>query len=444
MRWRHLCLVRALSAAGLLTCTILGTVALAASAEPAEPVPGPDSQTETVGILDAQRSGDLAIKLNGQGHDRVHFTLRNSSSKRLYVVLPPGLVAASVTGQIQSMGLGALTSNAGRFGTFRSVPAADAGFRSVPAQDANREDGIALPAGQTIEFTIPSVCLNYGVATPTPRDTFRLVDVDQYTPDPRVRKALRSLATLGTSHGVAQAAMWNICNNVPFPLMIAQFSKVVNTHEIAVAARFIEALDASGSGDLVDAADLMEDRLFIHVRSEGKLAADAHRLNKELTGRYILGLPIRVIDENESPAVPSPALSLTIFLTNGRVGETSGRVLVRQATGGGGWTLLGQTTFAEGSSISVLDGASLARAVDRAVGSAFVSVKPARRSVGSTTLKIENHLPFTLSRVVVKTGQSAGAPSVALEALGIGPARSGLAPIQAAGGTVERVVLNGL
>ncbi len=53
---------------------------------------------------------------------------------------------------------------------------------------------------------------------------FKLMDVDDYTKDPRVRTALRSLATYGTSHGVAQAVMWNVCNDLPFQTMLEQGS----------------------------------------------------------------------------------------------------------------------------------------------------------------------------------------------------------------------------
>ena len=101
--------------------------------------------------------------------------------------------------------------------------------------------------------------------------------------------------------------------------------------------------------------------------------------------------------------------------------------------------------FRENSSISVIDGATLARVIDRAVSGAFVSVKPARKAVGSTTLKVENRLPFTVSNLVVRAGNSAGAPSVPFEAVGVGPARSALLPIQAASASlVEHVELNGL
>ena len=82
--------------------------------------------------------------------------------------------------------------------------------------------------------------------------------------------------------------------------------------------------------------------------------------------------------------------------------------------------------------------------LDRAVSSAFVSAKVAKRSSNSTTLKIENRLPFTLSNVSIKAGNSAGSPLVTLTGLGVGPGRSGLATIPAANGSVDRVGLNGL
>jgi hypothetical protein len=95
--------------------------------------------------------------------------------------------------------------------------------------------------------------------------------------------------------------------------------------------------------------------------------------------------------------------------------------------------------------VSVLDGATLSKVVDRTVASAFVTVKPARRTQGSTTLKVENRLPFTISNLVVKAGSSSGSPSVPFTGVGVGPARSALLPIQAATASlVEHVELNGL
>ncbi len=284
MLWRHRCLVRAWSAAGLLSGLMFigGSIATAQIADPAdapvvpvavtaaEPSSAPvEVATETVDILKASKTGDLGVAARGQGQDRVRLTIRNRSTKRLNVIVPPGLVAASSVAQggrgLQSMGLGAVTNREGAFGEFRGA-GGPVGLQSIAANDESRARHVTVPVGETIDLSIPAVCLNFGLPSPTPRDTFTLKDVDDYSSDPRVRKALRSLANLGTSHGVAQAAMWRVCNDLPFETMVTQAGKVMNLQEIALAARFVEALDASNSSALVDAAALSQSCMFVQMQ----------------------------------------------------------------------------------------------------------------------------------------------------------------------------------
>jgi hypothetical protein len=270
------------------------------------------------------------------------------------------------------------------------------------------------------------------------------MDVDDYSSDVRVRKALRSLATYGTSHGVAQAAMWRICNDVPFSVMLEQRMKAINSHEVALAARFVEAVNNSGASDLVDPAYLAEGRMFVRISAERGLAKEAERLTSELNGLRVLGLPVRVLDESEARAVAAPAALLNVVLTGSQTGETRGRVVLSRADASGNWTPLGKTTFSEASTASVLDGAGLARALDRAVSSAFVSLKTTRRSSNVTMLRVENRLPFTLSNVTLKAGGSSGGPPVAFAGLGIAPGRAAVVPVQAPSAVVDHVAFNGL
>lgn len=456
MPWRKLRLVRAVTAAGLVSCSMLGVSA----AEPREPVPGAgaDADAATVGVLDAQKSGDLSVDVRGHGPDRVQVKLRNTTGRRLRVVLPPGLVAATATGQgpgggggaggLQNMGLGGVLNGAGGFGQFQGGGngAAQGGLRSIPpAAPATTGPEVVVPAGQQVDFDVPAVCLNFGKATPTPRDHFRLVDVDDYSSDARVRRALRSLAGMGTSHGTAQAAMWRICNDVPFETMLVKGEKLINPAEVALAARFVDAVDRS-AGATVDPAYLNEARLFVAVRGDGLLAKDAARLAREVDGLRILGLNARVVDGSEAPRPAGPALWLDLALTAGVSGETRAQVAVRSHSdlAGASWEDLGRVELRDAASASAVDGGSLARLLDRSVAGAFVSARPASRSVGSTAVRIENRLPFTLGGVTVKAGRSAGAPLVSLPGLGIGPGRSGVAAVQASGVSVEQVELNGL
>ena len=226
MLWRHLCLVRAGLAAGLISGSMFigASTATAQTKPPAtadtEPSSGPIAvATETVNLLQASAAGDLTVVARGQGQEKVRLSIRNRSARRLNVIVPPGMVAASTVGQggrgagggggMQSMGLGSAANQEGAFGDFQGT-GGPAGLRSVGTFDEPRTREIAVPVGETIEINIPAVCLNYGWPTPTARDTFRLMSVDEYTADPRIRKALRSLATYGTSLGVAQSVMWRV------------------------------------------------------------------------------------------------------------------------------------------------------------------------------------------------------------------------------------------
>ena len=104
--------------------------------------------------------------------------------------------------------------------------------------------------------TSPSVCLNFGLPTPKSSNVFTLKTVDEYTTDLRARKALKSLATLGTSQGVAQAVAWHVFNGMTASEMDKHARQYLNDMEISAAARFVEVLDASGTEGLVDAESL--------------------------------------------------------------------------------------------------------------------------------------------------------------------------------------------
>lgn len=463
MLWRHLCLVRACLASGLAVGLIFvgGSMAAAQSKDSAASAPEPtapavDVTTATVNVLEAGRAGDLNVVAKGQGQDRVHLILHNRSTRRLNVVIPPGLVAASAVGQgagggggrgggFQSMGLGSIGNREGAFGEFHGTASPPPGLQSIAATDEILSRHVAVPVGETIELSIPSVCLNYGVASPTPRDTFHLVDVAEYTKNPRAQKALRSLATFGTSHGVAQAVMWHVCNDLSFEEMASQGGKIMNHQQIALAARFVEELDASSTGELLDPASITQNRIFVQLLGEGSLGGEARRLNRQLDGVRLLGMPIRLVDSDQLPTTGAPALYLRVVLTDSKTGETSGRITASASSLPNSWSPIGKTAFRETSSVSVLDGPGLARAIDRAIAATFVTVKPARRTVGSTTLRVENRLPFTVTGLTIKAGSSAGSPPVAFDGVGVGPNRWVLLPLQAAtASVVERVELNGL
>lgn len=451
MPWRHLHPVRALSAAGLVGSLMFlaGAVATARPVDDLEPsAPPPETATATVDLLKASRAGDLDVVATGQGQDQVRLTIRNNSENRLNVIVPPGLVAASAAGQggrgLQSMGLGTLTNRPGAFGEFRPAGAA-VGFQSIPINGAVESSSLAIPAGETVDVSIPAVCLDFGADSPSASDRLSLMDVDEFTEDARERTALRSLAILGTSQGVAQAAMWRVRNDVPFEKMAASDGKVINAHEAALAARFVDAVDSTPPDHLVDPATLTQGRVFVQVEGAGAAQAEADRLSDGLKGLHLMGLPVQVVNGDESPeAAQAPAVFVKVTVAETGAGATRGRVVVTFASNGDQWRPLGKTAFEEPGSITTIDSQSLAQILDAELARAFVTVKTVKRSANSTTLKVENRLPFSLAGVRVRAGDSPGSPVVPFPAVGVGPARSTMLPIQADLGRVESVELNGL
>ena len=203
--------------------------------------------------------------------------------------------------------------------------------------------------------------------TPNAKNIFELKDVESYSPDVRVRRALKSLATLGTSQTVAQAAMWHVCNGMSLDQLARQDVVAFNAHELAQAARFIEALDTSSS-DLVDPAYFQNGRLVVRLGGEGLTAKDAKRLAGELDGVRMIGLPVKVVADLDNLEARPGTVLLTAAIVASKPGMTSTRVTVRAASANGEWQPLGQFDARSASAVSDLKAADLATDMARGHG----------------------------------------------------------------------------
>ena len=327
MLWRHLCLVRAWSAAGLLSGMMLlgGSAATAQSPAPApaaaraEPsAPPAEVTTETVDLLQAGKAGDLTVAARGQGQDKVRMTLRNTTERRLNVIVPPGLVAASKVAQaggggggrggLQSIGLGSVANREGAFGEFQADAPAG-GLRSIPTTGEPRSRSVAVPAGETVDAHDPRRLPQLRPARPDPprqahpHGRGRLHDRPadpQGAPQPRHARHQPRRRPGGHVAALQRPA---------FEVMMEQSGKVMNLSEIALAARFVEALDESTSPDLLESSALTESRILVQVEGQGTLARDAQRLNGQLDGLRVLGLPLKVVEGDTLPPCSAPALA---------------------------------------------------------------------------------------------------------------------------------------
>src|SRR5579883_1246928 len=89
--------------AGSLVMALSPSQALA-QAPKDQPAPTTDQDVSTLDLLDAVQKGFVAVKAEGTGDGRMTLSVTNRTKRALRVVLPPGIVAQSATGQFGGMG----------------------------------------------------------------------------------------------------------------------------------------------------------------------------------------------------------------------------------------------------------------------------------------------------------------------------------------------------
>ena len=184
--------LRALRAASssLVGATARAQAPAAAGSEPSAAPAG--LATETVDLLGGRNAGDLDVVARGHGQDRVQLSIRNRSSHRLNVVIPPGLVASSAVGQPGGAGWRAAPEHRARLGLqsrggLRRISRDDpaGGLQSVGTSNEAIANQVAVPVGETVELDDSRRLPQLRPSQPRlPRNTFRLVDVNEYTLEP--------------------------------------------------------------------------------------------------------------------------------------------------------------------------------------------------------------------------------------------------------------------
>ena len=261
MLWRHLCLARAITAAGLLTCSSLGAYGRGRTrrTDPGcrcvRPRP---SRCST-----PRRPATLAVEVRGQGQDRVRVTLKNTSGKRLNVVLPPGLGRFQLGGPAGRRPCGGAAAAAAASRAWAWASASEPLGRLRPVRRGQRRPArlplgrrrptptstrpaVTVPAGQKVDVDIPAVCLNFGLPTPDPSRQVppgrrgRLLEGRAGPQGPPLAWPPSAPATAPPRPPCGGSA--TTCRST---LMLARGDKVINPYEVALASRFLDALDQS-------------------------------------------------------------------------------------------------------------------------------------------------------------------------------------------------------
>jgi hypothetical protein len=72
----------------------------------------------------------------------------------------------------------------------------------------------SIPPHKTAQLPMNSVCLEHGKAEPRAKMTYKLIKLEEYTSDPVLQELLEMVGTGKLDPAAAQAATWNLANNM--------------------------------------------------------------------------------------------------------------------------------------------------------------------------------------------------------------------------------------
>ncbi len=109
----------------------------------------------------------------------------------------------------------------------------------------------SIPPQRRVKLQFNSVCLNHGLKTPSRRNRYHLVSVDDYTNDEQLKELLTWVATGKVPQKTAQAATWHLTDEMSYQQLAAK-----KEHHLGGAvSQFFSRTDIRQSKQLVEFVD---------------------------------------------------------------------------------------------------------------------------------------------------------------------------------------------
>ena len=200
--------VVALAVAGLGLLTSLshaGTKSERSSSRPISKLSF-DAAAESVEFFKGMEDGVLETKVIATGPMGGSLLITNHTDQPLTVEMPQAFVTVHVLKQFGGMGGGG-----GGMGGGGQGGGGGAGFFSIPPE-------------KTVRVPYVSVCLEHGKADPTPRATYKIVPVEEYTKDPVLQEMISMVGSGKLPPQGAQAAVWTRTDNLSWHELASKFS----------------------------------------------------------------------------------------------------------------------------------------------------------------------------------------------------------------------------
>lgn len=220
---------------------------LAPSADAAEPAANKvrtylkttfDPDAERVELFAGMESGSLESWLIPENEHFGHVFIENKADKPLTVELPASVVAVNNLKQFNfgnnnnngnNGGLfGGIGQNQGQTGGGQQNQNVGGGLQPNGGNQQNNQNGFfnnnragnnnffSIPPQSRVRLDFHSVCLNYGMRTPSERHRYSLVETDKYTQDEKLKELLALVGTGKIDSDVSQAVAWHLTDGMSY------------------------------------------------------------------------------------------------------------------------------------------------------------------------------------------------------------------------------------
>jgi len=165
-------------------------------------------------VFDAIRAGKVEVRVVPRDAHQVTVLVHNTTTGVLKIRLPGVLAAVPVLPepgspasrlpqqQTQTLGIG--------YGSSPLVRKTTDGTLSVPA--VHRGGVFSVSPGKVVRKTLKSVCLQYGIPEPGPRNRYKLAPIDEVASNDQVSRLLGYLTP--ANQRVVQLAAWHLNNKM--------------------------------------------------------------------------------------------------------------------------------------------------------------------------------------------------------------------------------------
>lgn len=241
----------------LCSLVITGATQTAQASEPAErksrPITKPKflPSAEQVDFFEGVESGVFEYKVIATGPEGGSVLVTNTTDEPLTVQMPTSFVTVSVLKQFNGGGFGngggGFGNGGGGFGNGGGGfggggqqnqgggfgnGGGGGGFGNGGGGFGNGGGGFggglqSIPPDKTISMKYVSVCLEHGKPDPTPRGSFVIQKVDDYTDNPVLKELISMVGSGQMAPKAAQAAVWNVTDKMSWQQLA---SKGVRDH----------------------------------------------------------------------------------------------------------------------------------------------------------------------------------------------------------------------